>query len=190
MNLYPRKADRRGAIVPLFAILLIPILAMVAFSIDAGWMVLTRTDLQSTADAAALAGAEKLQELYVQYNMPAQLSQPAILASAVGNTPGSPMATAEKFASLNKAGNVYITLLDQDVNFGFTDANGNYTSPYAGFPNTIEVTVRRDGTANGSLTLFFGRVLGMPTVDLQAKARATIYSGVVSSLQVIPGVRA
>jgi hypothetical protein len=146
--------------------------------------------LQSTADAAALAGAEKLQELYVQYNMPSQLSQGAILASAIGNTPGSPMATAEQFSGLNKAGNVYITLLDQDVHFGFTDANGNYTYPYAGFPNTIEVTVRRDGTANGSLTLFFGRVLGMPTVDLQATARATIYSGVVSTLKVIPGVDA
>ena len=119
MNLYRRQTERRGAIVPLFAILLIPILAMLCFSIDAGWMVLTRTDLQSTADAAALAGAEKLQELYVQYNMPVQLSQATILATATGNTPGSPMATAEAFSVRNKAGNVYISLLDQDVHFGF-----------------------------------------------------------------------
>src|SRR6266436_6238505 len=78
MNL-PTQSRRRGAIVPLFAILLIPILAMLAFSIDAGYMVLVRTDLQSTADSAALAGAEKLQELYVQYNMPGQLTQSTIL---------------------------------------------------------------------------------------------------------------
>jgi Flp pilus assembly protein TadG len=174
----------------LFAILLIPILAMLAFSIDAGYMVLVRTDLQSTADSAALAGAEKLQELYVQYNMPGQLIQSTILATATGNTTGSPMATAEKFAHLNKAGNVNITLLDRDVHFGFTDANGNYTYPYVGFPNTIEVTVRRDETANTPLQLFFGGILGMQTIDLQAKARATIYSGSVSSLQVINGVDA
>jgi len=190
MNLHASHSRRRGAIVPLFAILLIPILAMLAFSIDAGYMVLVRTDLQSTADSAALAGAEKLQELYVQYNMPGQLTQSAILASATGNTTGSPMATAEKFAYLNKAGNVNITLLDRDVHFGFTDANGNFTYPYVGFPNTIEVTVRRDGTANGTLNLFFGGILGMSTIDLEAKARATIYSGSVSSLQVIPGVDA
>ena len=48
MNLYRRQTERRGAIVPLFAILLIPILAMLCFSIDAGWMVLTRTDLKIT----------------------------------------------------------------------------------------------------------------------------------------------
>src|SRR5437016_9707954 len=121
MNLHQPKTQRRGAIVPLFAILLIPILGMLAFSIDAGWMVLVRTDLQSTADAAALAGAEKLQELYVQYNMPGQLIQSTILATATGNAAGSPMATAKQFSRLNKAGNANIALLDQDVHFGFTD---------------------------------------------------------------------
>jgi len=190
MNLHASHSRRRGAIVPLFAILLIPILGMLAFSIDAGYMVLVKTDLQSTADSAALAGAEKLQELYVQYNMPGQLTQSSILATATGNSPGSPTATAKKFSALNKAGNVSIKLLREDVHYGFTDASGNYTYPYAGFPNTIEVTVRRDETANTPLQLFFGGILGMQTIDLQATARATIYSGSVSSLQVIPGVDA
>jgi Flp pilus assembly protein TadG len=190
MYLQAKKTARRGTIVPLFAVLLIPILAMLCFSIDAGWMVLTRTDLQSTADAAALAGAEQLQELYVQYNLPNNINQGNVLATATGNTPGSPMAMAEKIAKLNKAGNVYINLLDQDVHFGFLDAAGNYTSPYAGFPNTIEVTVRRDGTANTPLQLFFGGILGVPTANLQATARATIYAGTVSSLKSIPGVGA
>jgi Flp pilus assembly protein TadG len=190
MNRQATRPERRGAIVPLFAILLVPILAMLCFSIDAGWMVLVRTDLQSTADAAALAGAEKLQELYVQYNMPGQLTQSTILAAATWNAVGSPMATAKQFSRLNKAGNTNIALLDQDVHFGFTDASGNYTYPCAGFPNTIEVTVRRDDTANTPLQLFFGGVLGMSTVNLQAMARATIYSGDVSTLQVISGVDA
>src|SRR5438445_3233162 len=150
MQLLINAKPRRGAMIPLFAILLIPLLAMLAFSIDAGWMVLTRTDLQNTADAAALAGAEKLQEMWVQYYSPGQVSQSTILTQAVTNSgPGSPMATAEKFSALNKAGNVNITLLDQDVTFGFTDAQGHYTSPYlGGFPNTIQVIVRRDGVAN------------------------------------------
>jgi Flp pilus assembly protein TadG len=172
------------------ALLLIPLLGMLAFSIDCGWMVLTKTDLQHTADAAALAGAEKLQELYVEYNMPGQLNQAGILMAATTNLPGSPMATAEAFASYNKAGNVNITVPDSDVSFGFTDASGNYTSPYTGFPNTIQVITRRDGTANGSLNLFFGAILGMPTQDLECTARATIYSGTVTTLQVIPGVSA
>jgi Flp pilus assembly protein TadG len=172
------------------ALLLIPLLGMLAFSIDAGWMVLVKTDLQHTADAAALAGAEKLQELYVEYNMPGQTNQSGILMAATTNMPGSPMATAEAFASYNMAGNAYITVPDADVTFGFLDASRNYTSPYAGFPNTIQVIARRDGTANGPLNIFFGGLLGTSTANLECTARATIYSGSVSSLQVIPGVNA
>ncbi|HEV3119826.1 MAG TPA: pilus assembly protein TadG-related protein [Gemmataceae bacterium] len=190
MHLHQNFRRRQGAMVPLFAVLLIPILAMLAFSIDAGYMVLVRTDLQNAADSAALAGAEKMQELWVQYYTPGQPNQSGILTSATTNTTGSPMATAERFATYNRAGNVNLTLLDQDVHFGFTNASGTYSTSYAGFPNTIEVTVRRDEVANGPLALFFARVLGMSSVDIQATARATIYSGTVSTLQVIPGVDA
>jgi Flp pilus assembly protein TadG len=185
------QSRRRGAVAPLTALMLIPLLAMMGFSIDAGYMVLVRTDLQNTADAAALAGAEKLQEFYVQYNMPNQTAQSSILQAATTNSgSGSPMATAEQFAGYNKAGNVAITVPDSDVSFGFTDASGNYTSPYNGFPNTIQVTVRRDNTANGPLGLYFGGLLGMSSINLEATARATIYSGNGTTLQSIPGVKA
>src|SRR5207253_8247167 len=192
MHCHTNTHRRRGAMIPLFAVLLIPLLAMLAFSIDAGWMVLTRTDLQNTADAAALAGAERLQEMWVQYYSPGQPAQATILTDALTNSgPDSPMGTAEKFAVLNKAGGVNITLLDRDVTFGFTDAQGNYTSPYlGGFPNTIQVIVRRDGVANGPLGLFFARIFGMSSIDITATARATIYSGTVTSLKAIPGVNA
>ena len=93
MHSCTHQTRRRGAIVPLFALLLIPLLAMLAFSIDAGYMVLVKTDLQNAADAAALAGAEKMQDPYVQYNMPSQLKQSAILLAATTNTAGSPMST-------------------------------------------------------------------------------------------------
>src|ERR1700739_547499 len=84
------KPRRNGAVIPLLALLLIPLLGMLAFSIDAGWMVLVKTDLQHTAEAAALAGAENLQELYVQSTLPQQTSQSAILTAATTNTAGSP----------------------------------------------------------------------------------------------------
>jgi len=181
---------RKGAVALLACILLIPLLAMLAFAIDAGWMVLVKADLQNAADAAALAGAEKLQSGYVQYYMPGQFYQRNIAVAGTTNTPGSSMATAEQFAYCNKAGNVNITLLDQDISYGFTDASGNFTTSYTGFPNTVQVTVRRDSTANGPVGLFFGRVLGTPSVAMTATARATIYSGTVSTLQAIPGVQA
>src|SRR5207249_2458246 len=78
--------------------------------------------------------------------------------------------------SYNSAGGVALTLKDGDIEYGFTAANGTYTTPAAGFPNTIKVTMRRDSTANKPLSLFFGPLLGKPTVDLQTAAAATIYT--------------
>ena len=51
---------RRGAVAPLTAVLLIPILGMLAFAIDIGYITETNLELQNAADAAALAGAAKL----------------------------------------------------------------------------------------------------------------------------------
>src|SRR5713101_8382802 len=108
------EARRCGATIPLFALLLVPLMGMLAFSIDIGYMALVKTDLQTAADAAALAGAEKLQDLYVQYTLPGQTNQSQILSYATTNSSGSPMETAERFASYNKGGNVSITVRDQD----------------------------------------------------------------------------
>jgi Flp pilus assembly protein TadG len=194
MCLLRNEKRRLGATVPLFAILLIPLLGMLAFSIDIGYIALVRTGLQIAADAAALAGAEKLQKLYVQYTLPVQTHQNAILSAATTNTPGSPMEAAEKFASFNKAGNVSITVANQDVSFGFTDAQGTYQANYSAyngdFPNSISVITRRDKTKNTPVSPFFGAIFGFPPKELETTATATIYSGDVTSLQVIEGVDA
>jgi hypothetical protein len=163
-------------------------------------MVLVQTDLQNAADAAALAGAERLQELFVQYNSPGLTGaqQTAILTQATTNvapntstgTPGSPMYTAEQFSNYNKAGGVYISVLDSDVTFGSLSATGSYTTSYTGCPNTISVTTRRDGNANTPLSLFFGPVFNVSSENMTATARATIYAGDITTLKVIQGIDA
>jgi len=207
MRHHPNRGQkRRGALVPLAALLMIPILGMCAFSIDAGYIVLVQTDLQNAADAGALAGAEQLQNLYVQYMAPLA-NQQSIITTATTNAapsgtypnttgnsayvPGSPMWTAEHIASLNKAGGVNITVPDADVTLGYTDQNGNYTSTLgSNFPNTITVVTRRDTTANNPIDLFFGPVYNRSQQSLTASATATIYAGDVSGLKKIPGVDA
>jgi Flp pilus assembly protein TadG len=193
MSRYPHKqARRRAATVPLFAILLVPVLGMLAFSIDLGWIALVKTDLQTAADAAALAGAEKLMNLYVGYTLPGQTQQGSILTTATTNsgTQECPMWAAETVANRNTAGNVHIAVRDQDVTFGFTDQNGAYHSNYSsyngGFPNTITVITRRDSTANTPVPLFFGRIFNYDCEQLEATATATIYSQPVMNLQVNP----
>jgi Flp pilus assembly protein TadG len=182
MNLSPAtKKQRHGAMVVLVAILLIPLLAMVAFAVDIAWIVTTRTQLQNAADSAALAGAEPLMQGYVLYYLPGQTQQSTILS----NTLTSARTAARNYASYNSAGGVSsLTLNDNDIEFGYTDSSNNYTpmsSSTTFFPNTIKVLLRRDSTANGSLKLFFGPVLGTNTTDVKATAAATIYTGTVDS---------
>ena len=172
-----KAKGRRAAIAPLTALLLIPLLAVTAFAVDLGWIVLVQSDLQNAADASALAGAGQLTDGYVQYNLPGQSSsqQGGILNTAEANA----KTYAKNFAGYNTAGNTLLTtVLDNDIEFGFTDASGNYTpsTPGSGYPNTIKVTLRRDTTANTPLGLFFGPVLGLSTVNLKATAASSIYA--------------
>jgi Flp pilus assembly protein TadG len=173
---------RRGAVTPLAAVLMIFLLGMVAFSVDVGYMVLTASELQSAADAAALAGCGQLVQGFVQYNLP---SQPASNLPSILSTAQSRARTAAKtFAGYNAAGGVSsLKLNDSDIEFGFTDASGNYTPQptYTGYPNTVKVTMRRDSSANGSLALFFAPVLGTKNQNLKATASATLYGGTVNS---------
>ena len=152
-------AARRGAVVPLIALMLVPFTGLVAFAIDIAWIVQSRSDLQSAADAAALAGAEQLMNGYVQYSLPGQTLKTSILTTAET----SAKTYAKNFASYNTAGGVSsLTLNDADIEFGYTDASNNYTAApgYTGYPNTIKVTMRLDSSANGSLKLFFAPIFG------------------------------
>jgi len=158
---------------------------MMAFAIDTGYMCLAQTELQNAADAAARAGSQSLQPYFVQYYLPGQGNQSGIL----NNAKAAALAVAKKYSSLNTAAGVNIQLLDADVGFGFLDASGNYTPSAPSFPNSVSVVARRDSLQNGPLALFFGAILGKPRQDLQATARTTMYTGEVSSLQVVPGLR-
>jgi Flp pilus assembly protein TadG len=55
-----RRANRRGIIVVLAAVLLVVMLGMIAFAVDVGFITVARTELQGASDAAALAGVSKL----------------------------------------------------------------------------------------------------------------------------------
>jgi len=56
----PRRKDRRGTALVLFAICMIPLIASVALAVDLGLLVLAQTQVSDAADAAALAGARVL----------------------------------------------------------------------------------------------------------------------------------
>jgi Flp pilus assembly protein TadG len=169
---------RKGAIAALTALALIPILGMVGFSVDMGYVVETRAELQNAADAAALAAAEQLNPYYVQYYSPG-----AAQDTVLSNAKTAAKNFASNFASYHKAGNCSSIVLDttNDVQFGYQDSSTPYQSPppTGYFPNTVQVTLRLDGgsSTNPQLGLFFGPVLGTSSLAVTATARATIYNG-------------
>lgn len=187
-------STRRAAVVPMAALLMTFLVGMLAFSIDIGYMCAVEAELQNAADAAALAGAQQIQNAFVSFYSPGQTQQEQIyfqVTTDISN-PASPIPTAQRFAALNKAGGVYVQVPVSDISFSYYDGtNPPVAASYPNyFPNSITVTTRRDNVANGPLGLFFARIFGMNTMNLTATARATIYAGDVSSLQVIPGVNA
>lgn len=184
-TLRPRRPVRRAAIAPFTAVLLVPLLAMAAFAVDLGWIAQVQSDLQNAADAAALAGAGRLMDGFVRYNATTSgTQQVAVLSQSQSDARDS----AKTVAGLNAAGVPSLTLSDADIEFGFTDEAGGYTAstPNSGYPNTVKVTLRRDNSANGPLGLFFGPVLGVNTMNLQATAAATIYTAKVDGFNNTP----
>jgi hypothetical protein len=169
-------------------------MAMMAFSIDIGYVVEVRAELVNSADAAALAGVQQLYTPYQQWHSASSSNRTVILSKAVALA----KATATAVAGSNSAGDVSVHLVSSDVDVGYTDANGKFYSgnagqiPSASFPNTVVVTARRDNTSlpnsNGEVPLFFGPVLGKSSSSLTAAATAVAYEATVYDSKSIAGV--
>ena len=160
---------------PLAVLILVPLLGMLALSVDLGWITATQSELQNAADSAALAAAGQMIDGYTLYNLPTQANKAAILATAEQNA----VTYAQQFASYNGAGDVSSLALNAgDVTFGFTNSSGAFTPAptFTGYPNTVKVTVRRDSSANGPLGLFFAAAIGTANISLTATASATVYA--------------
>ena len=141
---------QRGAIAVLAAFMLIILLAMVAFAVDLGYIAYAKTELQRSADAAALAAAARLPDQ-------AAAIQVAI-ASCKENQPGVT-------PDLNPSG----------VEFGYWDQGGTSfeAASLGGSPSAVRVTVRRTTATGNPLNLFFGRLLGKSFADVTASATAS-----------------
>jgi Flp pilus assembly protein TadG len=159
---------RPGAITVLMAFLMIVLVAMVAFAVDIGYICRVHAELQNAADAAALAAAQKALKAAV-------VSDSETNSVAISTIFAAHLA-AHDYAGRHKAGGVTLRLRISDVVVGYQAVPGSepVTAWSSGqpVPNCVQVTTRRDSTANGSLPLFFARVLGTSHSNLSATAVA------------------
>ena len=160
---------RRGAISVLTAVMLVVMMAFMAFSIDLGYLHVTRSQLQRAADAGAMAAAWQL------------VDEEALTGGDEG-TAAAAREAAEEFVANNEVLGDAPALGEEDVEVGyltdFSDAtqaiqtNGLYAS------NAVRVTVRRDEEQNDAVPLFFARVLGLDSTALHAEATAAIITSI------------
>ena len=144
----------------LAALLIVAVLGVVALAVDIGCLVLVRTQLQASADSAAMAAAaatrvEPLDEVF---------------------------ATAMRFAGLHAAGGERVVLKTDDVVFGFWDRDFRRFMPLDAsdeLANAVQVTTRRDDSTTGESPLFFARVLGIDSCALSTEAVAVVFNNFV-----------
>src|SRR3954468_10327274 len=134
-----RQNSRRGAMMVLIAVCLPLCVIMAAFAIDVAWMQLVRTELRTSTDAAARAGAKQL-----------SLSQSIATARQ----------TAKDTAKKNFVAGAPLLLADSDIVFGkgsqLNDASRFTFTPGSLKPNAVKVTGQRTkGSLTGPVNLFF-----------------------------------
>lgn len=168
-----RKEHPRGTVAVLTAVCLTTMFAFVALSVDIGFVTLTKTQMQSAADAAALAGAQELNGIdtpeVVRTNALAAVSS-VIAANSTGNYDST---------SLNIGEDVQFGKQTYNFSTGVTTFEwGDQYTPY----NVIRVTTKREKrTAPAGSTvapdqrlgMFFSPVIGVPKVGIRTSAVAT-----------------
>jgi Flp pilus assembly protein TadG len=146
---------RRGGVLLLTVFFLVVLLAIVALSVDVGYLMLVRTELQRSADAAALAAANELIDLgELEEN-----SDPTATYLKAQNA-------ARLYTSRNPAGGQELVLPANEQNAPegdlvlgrLSDSSGQFDTT-AQVYNAVKVRVRRDSIANGRVPLFFAPVI-------------------------------
>ena len=175
--------DQRGGVAIIVAIIvLFIVIAFMALAIDVGRLYATKNELQNVADAAALAGAGKLGDIYSNMTPMQQdthdfsTDRVSIVASARGVVG----------AGNNKVGGENITIdLGDIIIYNINLASGDLTFPGPdnftfgnsdSMPDAVRVIVRRDDTAGGNspISTFFAGILGWGTVNVRADATAAL----------------
>lgn len=167
-----KKHSRRGAITILAALLGVVMLGMVAFTVDVGYILSMKEEMQRTADAAALAACWDYTKNVAEegdYNYAMQEGRTA----------------ASNYAANNEISNHGPVLDINSANAGGGDlVFGHVSDLYASSPvldtsnpenfNAVKVLVRRDSNWNGEAPSFFAKIFGHTGQALYAEATAAI----------------
>ncbi len=147
-----KLADRRGAVIVTVAVVLTALLGMAALAVDGSYLMEIRSQMQNTADAAAMAGVSGL---------------------SVSTTEAR--ARAVDYARRNPVLNQMPQVRQTELILGQWDYNTSRFTPTTGAPNGVRLTLRLSDTpALANPRLFFAPILGFRTADVFATATASL----------------
>lgn len=167
MSRRPIRRKRKGNILVLSAVLMVMIMAMLAFAVDLGYLYVAREEMQRSADSAALAAAWDL------------VDNGALTGNSnVYVMEESARARAVQYASLNQVLRQSPGLANEDVVVGFlpnpSDPSTSIDISGTNTPNTVWVRVRRTEEQNGRIPFFMANVLGIHSIGAEVEATAAL----------------
>ncbi len=150
-----RRSSRRRASAAALVVVSVPVLlGIAAMTVDVGYVYLVRQELQTSADAGALAAAWTF------------VDQDGNMAPNVALQQGTAL------AGVNSAKGV------TEITFGWIEDPLDPTSPFITVDpaeaNAIKVTSRRSSETGNPVDLFFAHVFGFAQTDIAARAVAAL----------------
>ncbi len=161
---------RRGIANIWIAVLGLVIIGLVGLACDVAYLYMTAHQLQNAADASSLAGAAQMR------NGEAVVRQTAIDVALANTAARDPVQLNANIDNLP----------DGDVVLGSWDLEAHTFTPEAAGANALRVVARRtQGSLAGPLSIIFGHVFGVQTVDVERSAIAYFQGDMPASMVVL-----
>ena len=151
---------RRGAVVPLVAVLLVAMLTLLALAIDVGMITIAKTQAQNAADSAAMAGTRALN---------------GDTANSANNNYSNAGPRAKQTAALNSILTKAITDAQCTVDIGsysYDYTNNKFVTAYTTKPATENWSLVRAKIQADDYKTGFAKVIGVTSFNVSATATA------------------
>lgn len=157
---------------------MIIMMALLAFAVDVGYLYTARTELQRSADAAAMAAAwELIDERTISDSLLVQQLVYSARSKAVEYAAANQVCSSQPFVDANyengETGDVRIGYLSD-----FSNPTGSIIYTNLANVNAVTVRVRRVENRNDEVPLFFAPILGYDRVPVEAEATAAFLSDI------------
>lgn len=168
-----RRCDprRRGAVAAMVMVSMVVMFGFAALTIDTGILYNTRSEIQRSADAAAMAGALRLMD-------DQRLKGGAYLTSVLYDS----RAEVASYVARNLVGKKSLSVPDGDITVGYltdpTDPTETMDFSDMSRANAVRVVVRQDQSANGPVALTFSWIFGKRQSSVSASATAALMDGI------------